>query len=56
MTSKNNFKQLTVADKLTVIANLESTTPTSKRSLARQFDVNEATIRRIWQRSVRHKI
>ena len=49
MASKNNFKQLTVADKLTVIANLESTTLTSKRSLARQFDVDEATIRRIWQ-------
>jgi len=53
MSSQNNrghsFKRLSEQQRLEIIHKLKSPTPPSKRSLAREYHVDEKAIRRIWE-------
>jgi len=47
---------LNESQRLEVISKLSQTNPPSKRSIARQYKVSEATIRKVWaKREVFHK-
>jgi len=49
-------KRLNESQTLEVISKLSHTNPPSKRSIARQYEVSEATIRKAWaKREVIHK-
>ena len=41
-------KRLNESQRLEVISKLSQTNPPSKRSIARQYEVSEATIRKVW--------
>ena len=43
-------KQLNESERLEVISELNQSNPPSKRSIARQYGVSEATIRKIWSK------
>jgi len=49
-------KRLNESQRLEVISKLSQTNPPSKRSIARQYKVSDATIRKVWaKREVIHK-
>ena len=56
MLNKGKVKQLNENQRMEIIAKLNDPKPRSKRALAREYEVSEATIRNTWEnREIIHK-
>ena len=49
MSKKPNGKRLNDSQRCEIISKLSKTNPPSKRALAREYDVNEGAIRKVWE-------
>jgi transposase len=50
MSKKSNGKRLNESQRCEIIAKLNKTDAPSKRAIAREYDVSEGTIRKVWDK------
>ncbi len=50
MSKKLTGKRLNESQRCEIISKLSKTNPPSKRALAREYDVSESTIRKVWEK------